>query len=90
MRKRIHLSFTTKLFLSLLLFSLVILALLQSYIWNVTENSLYRSLGEKAQIQAKELAVIPSLIKYVEEKDTEQIAKLVSDIFEQAMRVILL
>jgi Signal transduction histidine kinase regulating citrate/malate metabolism len=84
MRKRIHLSFTTKLFLSLLLFSLVVLALLQSYIWNVTENALYRSLGEKAQIQAKELAVIPSLIKYVEDKDTEQIAKLVSDIFEQS------
>ena len=84
MRKRIHFSFTTKLFLSLLLFSLAVLLLLQSYIWNVTENALYRSLGEKAQIQAKELAVIPSLVKYVEEKDTEQIANLVSDIFKQS------
>ena len=84
MRKRIHLSFTTKLFFSLLIFSLIILALLQSYIWNLTETSLYRSLGEKAQIQAKELAVIPSLIKYVEERDTDKIAQLISDIYEQS------
>ncbi|WP_294610427.1 sensor histidine kinase [uncultured Gilliamella sp.] len=84
MRKKVPVSFTTKLFLSLLLFSLVILALLQSYIWNTTENELYRSLGNKAEIQAKELAVIPSLIEYVEKKDINKIAELVSDIFEQS------
>ena len=84
MRKKVQLSFTTKLFLSLLIFSLIILALLQSYIWNATETNLYRSLGEKAQIQARELAVIPSLIKYVREKDTNKIAELVIDIFQQS------
>ncbi|OCG28073.1 hypothetical protein A9G11_11205 [Gilliamella sp. wkB108] len=84
MRKKIQLSFTTKLFLSLLLFSVILLALLQSYIWNATETELYRSLGEKAQIQAKELSVIPNLIEYVREKDTDKIANLVSDIFKQS------
>lgn len=78
------LSFTHKLFVSLLLFSLICLALLQSYIWNVTETALYRSLGEKAQIQAKELSVIPNLIKYVEDKNTQKIAELVTFIFEQS------
>ncbi|OCG33012.1 hypothetical protein A9G34_09425 [Gilliamella sp. Choc4-2] len=84
MRKKIHFSFTTKLFGSLLLFSLIILALLQSYIWNTTETNLYRSLGEKAQIQAKELAVVPSLIKYVKEKNTNKIADFIIDIFQQS------
>lgn len=84
MRNKIQFSFTNKLFLSLLLFSLIVLALLQSYIWNVTEASLYRSLGDKAQIQARELAVIPSLIQYVEQKDTNKISELVSDIFQQS------
>ncbi|MCX8649249.1 sensor histidine kinase [Gilliamella sp. B2776] len=84
MRKKVQLSFATKLFLSLLLFSLIMLALLQSYIWNATKTTLYKSLGEKAQIQAKELSVIPSLIKYVKEKDTVELANLVNDIFEQS------
>ncbi|OCG06636.1 histidine kinase [Gilliamella sp. wkB178] len=84
MKKKIQLSFTTKLFLSLLIFSLICIAFLQSYIWNATETALYRSLGEKAQIQAKEVAVIPSLIKYVEERDTNKIAELVSGIFKQS------
>ena len=84
MRRKIHLSFTTKLFLSLLFFSLIVLALLQSYIWNTTETNLYRSLGEKAQIQAKELSVLPSLIEYVKDKDTNKIANLITDIFKQS------
>jgi two-component system, CitB family, cit operon sensor histidine kinase CitA len=84
MRKKIQLSFTTKLFLSLLFFSLIVLALLQSYIWNTIETNLYRSLGEKAQIQAKELSVLPSLIQYVKDKDTSKIADLIVDIFEQS------
>ncbi|MDF7671406.1 sensor histidine kinase [Orbaceae bacterium ESL0721] len=78
------LSFTNKLFASLLLFSLVCLLLLQSYLWNVTEDSLYRNLGGKAQIQAKELAVIPDLISYVEARDSQKIAELISNIFAQS------
>lgn len=78
------LSFTTKLFLSLLIFSTMFLILLQSYIWNVTETNLYKNLGIKAKIQAKELSVIPNLVKYVEEKDTKKIAELVTFIFEQS------
>ncbi|MWN31531.1 MULTISPECIES: ATP-binding protein [unclassified Gilliamella] len=84
MLKKFQLTFTTKLFLSLLLFSLIVLALLQSYIWNTTETNLYRSLGEKAQIQAKELSVLPSLIQYVKNNDTNEIANLINDIFEQS------
>ncbi|MDF7667364.1 sensor histidine kinase [Orbaceae bacterium ESL0727] len=84
MARKKNFSFTTKLFVSLLLFSLICLALLQSYIWNITETMLYSSLGDKAQIQAKELAVSPNLIKYVEEKNTQKIAELVNDIFKQS------
>ncbi|MCO6548257.1 MAG: hypothetical protein J6583_10840, partial [Gilliamella sp.] len=84
MRKKIYLSFTTKLFFSLLFFSLIVLALLQSYIWNTTETNLYRSLGEKAQIQAKELSVLPSLIEYVKDKNTNKIADLITGIFKQS------
>ncbi len=77
-------SFTTKLFLSLLLLMIISLTLLQSYIWSLTETDLYRNLGQKAQVQAKELAVIPSLIQYVQNKDTDKIAQLVTDIYKQS------
>ncbi|WP_392559203.1 ATP-binding protein [Orbus mooreae] len=79
-----NVSFTNKLFLSLCLFSIIFLLLLQSYIWNVTEAILYKNLGIKAQIQAKELSVLPTLIKYVKEKNTEEIAELVTFIFKQS------
>lgn len=84
MLKITHLSFTTKLFLYLLLLLMILLTLLQSYIWSLTKNDLYLNLGQKAQIQAKELAVIPSLIEYVQQKDTTKIAELVTDIFNQS------
>lgn len=84
MLKKNLLSFANKLFLSLLLFSIIFLIFLQSYIWNITEDALYKNLGEKAQIQAKELSVIPNLIRYVQENDTENIAKLVRPIFAQS------
>ena len=77
-------SFTTKLFLCLLLLLTILLALLQGYIWNSTETDLYNNLGQRAQLQARELAVIPSLIKYVQDKDTDKIAELVTDVFKQS------
>ncbi|XKM14368.1 ATP-binding protein [Orbaceae bacterium ac157xtp] len=45
---------------------------------------MYKNLGQKAQIQAKELAVIPSLINYVEEKNIEKISELMNDIIKQS------
>lgn len=77
-------SFTTKLFLCLLLLLTILLALLQGYIWNTTETDLYNNLGQRAQLQARELAVIPSLIKYVQDKNTDKIAELVTDVFKQS------
>ena len=77
-------SFTTKLFLCLLLLLTILLALLQGYIWNSTETDLYNNLGQRAQLQARELAVIPSLIQYVQDKDTDKIAELVTDVFKQS------
>ena len=77
-------SFTTKLFLCLLLLLTILLVLLQGYIWNTTETDLYNNLGQRAQLQARELAVIPSLIKYVQDKDTDKIAELVTDVFKQS------
>ena len=84
MSKFSQLSFTTKLFLCLLLLLTILLALLQGYIWNSTETDLYNNLGQRAQLQARELAVIPSLIKYVQDKNTDKIAELVTDVFKQS------
>lgn len=84
MFKKRQLLFSHKLFLSLLAFSSIILIILQSYTWNVTENGLYQDLGKRAQIQAKEIAVIPDLIKYVEQKDIDNIVQLVSGIYQQS------
>lgn len=78
------LSFTGKLFLVLLLFSIISTLILQSYIWNNTESSLYKAQGEKAKIQAKALTAIPQLVEYVKKKQIAKINELVNSFYKQS------
>lgn len=78
------LSFTGKLFLLLLFFSIISTFILQSYISAITESSLYKMQGEKAKIQAKALAVLPQLIEYVKTNQTTKIRELIHSIYTQS------
>ncbi|CAI0997728.1 Sensor histidine kinase CitA [Serratia entomophila] len=77
---RIKLSFQIKLFLCLVAFSCVLLALIGAYAYYQLDAQLHRDLGARAQVQAREIALIPSLAAAVEKNDAGQIAALMKKI----------
>ncbi len=76
-------SFTTRLFLSLLVFSLIVLAIVGGYVGDRMEAQLYSQIGKRALVQAKEIAVIPALVTAVEQRDTTAISTLMMRLYEQ-------
>ncbi|WP_392565508.1 sensor histidine kinase [Utexia brackfieldae] len=80
---RIHLRFAEKLFIALALLFTVAILLLHSYFDNITQAHLYKSLGERAQIQAKELAIIPELVAAVNQHNLRAIRQLINQIDKQ-------
>lgn len=77
---RIKLSFQIKLFLCLVAFSSVLLSLIGVYTYYQLDAQLHRDLGARAQVQAREIALIPTLIEAVENKNTNDIAALMKKI----------
>ncbi|WP_411752917.1 ATP-binding protein [Serratia sp. (in: enterobacteria)] len=77
---RIKLSFHIKLFLCLVAFSCVLLTLIGVYTYYQLDAQLHRDLGARAQVQAREIALIPSLVTAVENNDTQYIAALMKKI----------
>lgn len=65
---RIKLSFQIKLFLCLVAFSCLLLTFIGAYTYYQLDAQLHRDLGARAQVQAREIALIPSLITAVEKK----------------------
>lgn len=81
---KINFLFAQKLFIALsILFALCIFAM-QRYLDHIIEINLYKNLGERAQIQAKELAAIPALSSAVENHDLDAIHQLMSRIHKQS------
>lgn len=80
LKKRLN-SFATKLFISLIIFFIIISLLLVSYFSKRFEELLYQQIGKYALVQAKEIAIIPNLISAVEQRDTKGINQFVSRLY---------
>ncbi len=72
-----RLSFSTRLFIYLFAFTCLLLAVQGWYATTKIHEYLYSEVGTRAQVQAKQIAIIPALVDAVEHKDTERIAALV-------------
>ncbi|SMB44805.1 sensory histidine kinase in two-component regulatory system with citB [Serratia proteamaculans] len=77
---RIKLSFQIKLFLCLVAFSCVLLSFIGAYTYYQLDAQLHRDLGARAQVQAREIALIPTLVTAVEKNDPVKIAELMKKI----------
>jgi len=76
--------FAQKLFIALLVLFAFAIFIMHCYLDNIVETNLYKNLGERAQIQAKELATIPELIIAVEQKNFSVINQLIGNINKQS------
>lgn len=80
-RKRItefkRLSFSTRLFIALFIFSCLMLIVDGWYTSTKIKEYLYSEIGKRALVQAKQIAVIPSLSDAIERRDTNAISSLV-------------
>jgi two-component system, CitB family, cit operon sensor histidine kinase CitA len=72
-----RLPFQVKLFLSLVLFSCLLLALLGGILFHVIDRQVHHDLGQRARVQASELALMPGLAAKVAARDTKGIAELI-------------
>ncbi|WP_213989301.1 sensor histidine kinase [Sodalis sp. dw_96] len=81
---RTKVSFHLKLFISLILFFSLLLLLIGIYYYHDLDKQLYAELGARAQVQSREIAMIPSLIEAVKIQDTAAIAALVSELAERS------
>lgn len=71
-----RLSFHLRLFIYLMIFFSLLLAMGSLYYYRAISQRLYYELGGRAQVQAKEIAVIPSLIASVQQRDIPAIGLL--------------
>lgn len=76
-RMKHRLTFQMKLFLSLLAFSCLLLALLGALLFHFIDRQLHHDLGQRARIQASEIALMPGLAQLVEQRDIPAIARLI-------------
>ncbi|RJT47520.1 ATP-binding protein [Rahnella woolbedingensis] len=75
-----RLSFQIKLFIYLVVLFVTLFSGAGIYYYQDVERQLYEDLGMRAKVQAEEIALIPSLIREVENKDISQINRLMSNI----------
>lgn len=74
---KLRLSFQVKLFLSLVAFSCLLLALLGVLLFHFIDRQLHHDLGQRARVQASEIALIPGLAEKVQQRDIPGIAQLI-------------
>ncbi|RPD93094.1 sensor histidine kinase [Candidatus Pantoea deserta] len=72
-----RLPFQVKLFLSLVLFSCLLLTLLGAILFHFIDRQLHHDLGQRARVQASEIALMPGLAERVARRDTAGIARLI-------------
>lgn len=75
---KLRLTFQIKLFLSLLAFSSVLLALVGAFLFHTIDRQLNHDLGNRAKVQAAQIALMPGLSELVEAHDSAGIARLVA------------
>lgn len=79
-----RLPFQVKLFLSLVLFSCLLLALLGAILFHVIDRQLHHDLGQRARVQASEIALMPGLAQKVADRDVAGIAWLIQPLRDQS------
>ncbi|MHC9057219.1 ATP-binding protein [Pantoea sp. y20] len=79
-----RLSFQVKLFLSLVLFSCLLLALLGTILFHFIDRQLHHDLGQRARVQASEIALMPGLAEKVARRDFAGIAALIQPLRNQS------
>lgn len=72
-----RLPFQVKLFLSLVFFSCLLLALLGAILFHFIDRQLHHDLGQRARVQASEIALMPGLADKVAARDITGIARLI-------------
>ena len=73
-------SFQIKLFLYLMVLFMVLFSIVGVYYYQDIQRQLYEDMGIRAKVQAEEIALIPSLISAVENKDITEINSLMRNI----------
>ncbi|MBZ6387322.1 MULTISPECIES: ATP-binding protein [Pantoea] len=79
-----RLPFQVKLFLSLVLFSCLLLALLGAILFHFIDRQLHHDLGQRARVQASQIALMPGLAETVENRDIAGIARLIQPLRRQS------
>lgn len=79
-----RLPFQVKLFLSLVGFSCLLLALLGAILYHVIDRQLHHDLGQRARVQASEIALMPGLADKVASRDVHAIARLIQPLRNQS------
>ena len=72
-----RLPFQVKLFLSLVFFSCLLLVLLGAILFHFIDRQLHHDLGQRARVQASEIALMPGLADKVAARDISGIARLI-------------
>lgn len=80
----LRLPFQVKLFLSLVVFSSLLLALLGIILFHFMERQLHHDLGQRARVQASEIALMPGLAERVAARDIPGIAHLIQPLRDQS------
>lgn len=73
-------SFQIKLFIYLVVLFVTLFSIVGFYYYHDIERQLYEDMGLRAKVQAEEIALIPSLITAVENKDVSAINRLMMNI----------
>ncbi|HCW97468.1 MAG TPA: histidine kinase, partial [Pantoea sp.] len=79
-----RLPFQVKLFLALVLFSCLLLALLGAILFHFIDRQLHHDLGQRARVQASQIALMPGLAEKVENRDIAGIARLIQPLRRQS------
>lgn len=79
-----RLPFQVKLFLALVLFSCLLLALLGAILFHFIDRQLHHDLGQRARVQASEIALMPGLADKVARRDLAGIAELIQPLRAQS------
>ena len=72
-----RLSFQVKLFLALVCFSCLLLVLLGTILFHFIDRQLHHDLGQRARVQASQIALMPGLATMVAARDIPGIARLI-------------
>ncbi|CAM3860487.1 sensor histidine kinase [Rahnella bruchi] len=83
-RMKLRMPFQVKLFLSLVVFSCLLLVLLGAILFHIIDRQLHHDLGQRARVQASEIALMPGLAQKVQARDIAGIARLIQPLRDKS------